>query len=225
MKTPLVFNWPTGIAKPGAVSNSLLSVIDLAPTLLEVAGITPGPTFQGKSFAKLLKEPQQEFRTYVFAEHNWHDYEAYERMVRTKSFLYLVNERPQFSQPGPADSNRSPSFRELQRVRDAGQLTAAQNDVFMAPRPREELFNCIEDPQQLVNIASLPAYQEVLSDLRLVLQQWQQATKDNVPENLTGDWYDRETGEGIPKEKQVRGEMPGSKSGATRVKNQDVTLF
>ena len=37
-----------------------------------------------------IKNPEKSFRNYVFAEHNWHDYEAHQRMIRNDSFLYIV---------------------------------------------------------------------------------------------------------------------------------------
>jgi hypothetical protein len=137
-------------------------------------------------------------------------------MVRSKGFLFVLNSRPNLSNHGPADSNRSPAFDDLKGLRDKGKLTPAQNDVFMVPRPHEELYDCTKDPMQLVNVASLPEYQKTLTDLRAVLQNWRTETKDNTPAHLTKDWFDRETGERIGPDKEVRGEMPGMKSGATR---------
>ena len=218
MKTPLVIKWANGINRPGSVSNSLVSVIDIAPTLLEIAGVAPVGKFQGDSFNKLFEDPGLEHRQFVFSEHNWHDYEAHERMVRSKNFLYVLNSRPGLSNPGPADSNVSPSFADLRLLRDKGELSPAQNDVFMVPRPHEELYNCITDPDQLVNIASLPQYERVLNDLREVLERWGRETRDNTPDELTGDWYDRETGKSLGKEKHIRREMPGMESGALEVK-------
>src|SRR5690606_6941702 len=97
VKTPFIVNWPEGIPTGGVVSQSLLSTIDIAPTLLELAGAAVTDSFQGTSFVKLLKQPDLEVRAYVFAEHNWHDYEALERMVRTRDFLYIVNRRPKLA--------------------------------------------------------------------------------------------------------------------------------
>lgn len=215
MKTPFVIKWGKGITKPGSVSNSLISVIDIAPTLMEIAGLQPFDRFQGQSFADVLKDPAKEHRQFVYSEHNWHDYEAHERMVRSKNFLYVLNSRPNLSNPGPADSNRSPSFEDLKELRDKGELSAAQNDIFMVPRPKEELYNCITDPMQLANIASLPEYENVLKAMRHEMERWRVATNDNTPHQLTRDWFDRETGESLGKDQQIRGEMPGVKSGAT----------
>ena len=216
MKTPFVVKWNSGLSQKGAVSGSLISVIDIAPTLLELAGAKVLPSFQGKSFTSVLKAPERDFRNYVFAEHNWHDHEALERMVRTKDFLYVLNLRPNLSNPGPADSNGSPSFQDLKDLREAGKLTAAQANVFVVPRPAEELFDCRKDPLQLVNIASLSDYQDTLKELRQVMQRWRKETHDTTPDKLTGDWYDRETGKALGV-KQLRGEMPGGEK-AVRTK-------
>ncbi|WPP51820.1 sulfatase family protein [Catalinimonas niigatensis] len=210
MRTPFVLKWNAGISQKGAVSNSLISVIDIAPTLLELSGAEIQTGFQGKSFATVLENPDSKFRNYVFSEHNWHDYEALERMVRTEGYLYVLNLRPNLSNPGPADSNKSPSFQDLKDIRDAGELTAAQAEIFMAPRPSEELYNCYTDPMQLINVASLPEYQSRLTHMREVLQQWRDETLDTSPTQLTKDWYDRETGNPLDIER-TRGDMPGGK--------------
>ncbi|MEK6479719.1 sulfatase [Catalinimonas sp. 4WD22] len=208
MKTPFVVKWNAGLPQKGVVSNSLISVIDIAPTLLELSGAEIQPGFQGKSFASILEQPDSKFRNYVFSEHNWHDHEALERMVRTEGYLYVLNLRPNLSNPGPADSNKSPSYLDLKDIRDAGELSSAQADIFMVPRPAEELFNCYTDPMQLVNVASLPEYQSRLKHMREVLQQWRTETLDTAPTQLTSDWYDRETGDPLDIER-TRGEMPG----------------
>lgn len=219
MKTPFVLSWPKIIKNPGTINSSLISVIDIAPTFLELAGIEAGPTFQGISFAGVLQKPGTEHRNYVFAEHNWHDYEAHERMVRTKYFMYVVNNRPNLPNQGPADSNRSPSYEDLKNSRDQGKLTAAQADVFLAPRPHEELFDCINDPEQLINLASDVRYAQVLDDLRAVLQRWAEETGDDVPDHLTKSWYDTETGLGLTIE-QKRGQMPGTANQASQNNNK-----
>lgn len=219
MKTPFVLSWPKGQQSGGLKSNSLISVIDIAPTFLELAGVEVLPDFQGISFAKTIYNPSVDHRNYVFAEHNWHDYEAHERMVRTKNFMFVINNRPQFANQGPADSNRSPSYSDLKEVRDHGRLSSVQADVFLTPRPHEELFDCILDPDQMSNVASLEQYQEVLDDLRAIMNQWVVETGDDLPENLTHSWYDPESGARLDIE-QKRGEMPGTKTNATKINNK-----
>lgn len=215
VKTPFLAKWPKGI-KPGLVTRSLISSIDIAPTLLELAGLKPAETIQGKSFASLLKTPDKEFRTYIFAEHNWHDYEAYERSVRSKEFLYIVNKRPLLDNGGPIDANQSPSANALKKARESGKLTKLQNDVFLVPRPVEEFFDNLKDPLQSENEIQNEAYATDIAKLRRVLKQWQDETGDTEPAHLTPDWYDRQTG-APTNQKGKRGEMPGSSGNADRI--------
>ncbi|MEX2514499.1 MAG: sulfatase [Cyclobacteriaceae bacterium] len=208
IKSPLVIKWPKGISNPGSISSSLISSVDLAPTFLDLAGMPLPAEFQGKSFLSVAKNPSLPFRNYVFAEHNWHDHEAYERMVRTKDYLYILNLRPQFANEGPADSNSSPSYSDLKNIRDNGKLSSAQSDVFIQPRPYEEFYTCNQDEFQLLNKASMEEVKEELNHLRKIMNAWRNETKDSAPAQLTSDWYDRETGKPLEIERK-RGTMPG----------------
>ncbi|NHE57321.1 sulfatase family protein [Cyclobacterium plantarum] len=208
IKSPLIIKWPKGIPKVGQVSESLVSSIDLAPTFLDLAGVAIGDNFQGKSFLPLLQNPGLPFRNYVFAEHNWHDHEAHERMVRSKDFLFIRNNRPQSSNPGPADSNASDAFADLKRQRDEGMLNPVQADVFASPRPHEELYFLREDPGLWLNRAATAEAEFALDHLRRVLDQWVEETDDSLPQNLTADWYNKETGKALDIERS-RGTMPG----------------
>ncbi len=197
MKTPFIVFWPQGIKNRGEISESLISAIDIAPTILNLAGIEIPSGYQGISFLPVLENPTVEIRTAVFSEHNWHDYEAHERMVRTKDYLYVLNSRPSLTNCGPADSKRSPTQYALNKLRDQGKLTPAQTDIFVSPRPAEELFDVVNDPMQLLNIASIPEYQKELLEMRMLLRNWQHNTGDTPPEELTPDRFDRETGESL----------------------------
>lgn len=219
VKTPFIVQWPAG-AKKGVECNGLVSAIDIAPTLLEVAKAPAAPSIQGKSFTSLFKGPEQSFREYVFTEHNWHDFEAYERAVRTKDFLYIFNGRPQFSNQGPRDAIHSPSFSSLLAAKEKGTLTTLQKDIFLAPRPAEELYALEKDKDQINNLASDSRFAATKRELSAVLARWQKETGDTQPAALTPDWYDRMTGDKSDKNKQ-RGEMPGHSKGADKI-NVDV---
>lgn len=222
IKTPLIIHWPEAINK-GLVSNSLISSIDIAPTILDVCGVMFPSTFQGRSFKKLFKRPYEDFRSYAFAEHNWHDYEAHERMVRTKDYLYVRNFRPKLPNQGPLDIVNSPSFESLVNAKEEGQLTPAQLDAFIYPRPSEELFILKNDTLQIVNVISNKRYKTNKSDLHNekvrnklsgILNKWMKETGDTVPKELTKDWYTRDTGKKIEENAGKRGEMPGNKKNA-----------
>ena len=216
MKTPFIVKWPNGIKQPGAVCDSLISAIDIAPTILELCGVNVEESFQGKVFTKVLKNPQHSFRKFVFSEHNWHDFESLERMVRSKDYLYVLNERPQYPNCGPADSNRSASQTDLDSLLDTGALTPEQADIFLAPRPAEELFDLQNDAEQFTNVADNPAFADVLKEMRAVMNQWREETADTWPADITPDWYERFNGTPLEVER-TRGEMPGAAKNAMHV--------
>ena len=208
MKTALVAHWPLGIQAQGS-SPSLVSVIDLAPTILKAANVPLSETFQGVPLQPLFENPKARIREFAFSEHNWHDYEAHGRSVRDGKFLYIKNNRPQNSWQGPADSVRSPSFKALLNQREVQRLTPAQQDVFRAPRPEEELYLVAGDPQQLNNLAGLPEYENDLQRLRGKLDQWSEETGDSLPEKLSQDSFDRISGKQLDKSQSFRGTTPG----------------
>ena len=216
MKTPFIGYWPSRITKPD-VSHGLVSVIDIAPTILSIAGITIHDQFQGRSFEMLFSQPDAPFRNFVFAEHNWHDYEAHQRMVRDKEFMYILNSRPGLSQTGPADALSSDSYIDLVTLKESGKLTAIQADIFITPRPREEFYDLDFDPDQYINLASHPDYVEDLERLRQVLMQWMAETGDNIPEEITRDWYLKEPNYKHSPFHNIRGEMPGNKNNAIEI--------
>ncbi len=219
MKTPFIACWPAGIAQPGKATRGLISAIDIAPTCLALAGVKAPETLQGVSFAPLLADPDASVRRCAFSEHNWHDYEAHGRSVRSEGYLYIRNRRPQFAWQGPADSVASPSHQSLRAARDGGALTPAQADVFLAPRPVEELYLTAEDPEQLHNLADDPKCAPVKAGLASLLDAWAEATGDSAPAKLSADSFDRETGKhlkGVAKD-SFRGTPAGSDRGADRI--------
>lgn len=217
IKTPLIICWPKGIAKPGSTSHSLVSAIDIAPTILELAALKTPKCFQGISITPLLKDPEASIRNYVFAEQNWHNMESHQRMVRWKKWVYIRNARPSLAHWDPA-KYKSLSYQDLLVLQKKGKLTPAQADVFLAPRPVEMLFNIENDYHQLNNLAEQPEQKEILAQMREILNEWQQRTGDTVPANLTKDIIDRKTYELLGNFfEPTYGVTPGSERNATSI--------
>jgi len=193
IKTPLLIRWP-GRVQPATTCDSLVSVVDIAPTIMELAGLPASPTLQGVSFTPLLRDPSARTRSHIFGEHNWHDYQAHERAVRSDRFLYIRNAFPHLPGTPPADAVRSATFQTMLRLRREGRLNADQQDCFILPRPAEELYDVRKDPFSLRNLADDPACAEVLNHMRAVLDDWIRRTDDRIPADPTPDKFDRTTG-------------------------------
>jgi arylsulfatase A-like enzyme len=71
LRVPMIFNWPGKIGS-GAVSNDLVQLVDVYPTLMELCGLPlpAGYSFPGKSLATSLLHRKPIGREYVVAE-NW----------------------------------------------------------------------------------------------------------------------------------------------------------
>jgi arylsulfatase A-like enzyme len=203
IKTPFLVRWP-GKVKAGSTCPGPVSSIDIAPTFLELAGLQAGGTFQGQSFLPLLHDPQGKGRELVFAEHNWHDFEARSRAVRAQRFKYIRNEYPDLPNTPPADAVRSITFQAMRKLRDQGQLTPAQMMVFTRPLPAEELYDTEADPHELKNLAGDPQYKRILDELRQALDNWKKANADVPPEKRTLDEFDRENGQPLPNRERPR---------------------
>jgi arylsulfatase A-like enzyme len=196
-RTPLIFSWPPVIRAGTTYSGGLLSTVDLAPTILDLAGAPPASGMQGRSFRALFMSPASyQGRTYVFSERNWHDCDEHQRSIRTRRFK-LIRTDAYTALPlcTTADIGASPSFLSLRTAAKAGRLTPAQQRLFEAPRARIELYDLAADPWEFRNVADDPAYAGEARKLAGVLQEWIEQSGDFPAEyRVRADNTDRLTG-------------------------------
>lgn len=200
---PLIAHWPGRIAA-GTVAHGLVSSIDLAPTILELAGLPIPATVQGRSMAAILANPNAKIREEIHAEKNWHDYEDRVRALRTERYKYIRNDYADLPATPSADAGRSPSMAAIRALHKKGQLTPLQARIFRQPRPAEELYDLEADPTESRNLASDPAHQQTLRQLRARLEAWVTETRDLTPLRRTPDEFDRQTGQPIPNRRLPR---------------------
>jgi N-sulfoglucosamine sulfohydrolase len=194
VRTPLVFRWP-GVVPEGKRSAALMSVIDLAPTILELAGIPASDVMQGQSIAAGLREPQRLGRTAAFSERNWHDCDEHIRSVRTARYRLVHNAYIELPFCSPADVSASPSWRDLYALKESGRLAETQRPLFDVPRPEIEFYDTELDPFELDNLAIRPQHQSRIAAHFALLQEWRKATGDFAPERRRRAGYaDRVTG-------------------------------
>lgn len=200
IKMPLIVHWPAGIDRV-ATPQGLVSVLDLPPTLLQLAGVDRPETFQGVSLVPVIEDPSARVRDFVFAQRDWHTQRYHERMVRHGDFVYIRNNFPELTgfNIWHYQTGWQPAYSELVERWRAGPASAAQKAVIETPRPEEMLFNVAADPLQLNNLVDNSRFSGQLQLLRAALDQWGEATGDTVPplETMTPDLNDRETWEVI----------------------------
>jgi len=87
-RTPLLIRWP-GTTKPGTREGRITSVVDFAPTILEIAGVAGDPAIQGRSMVPLLRSnPPADWRQSLY----FHYYE-YPVWHRVKPHYGVITDR------------------------------------------------------------------------------------------------------------------------------------
>lgn len=228
IQTPLIAYWENGPIPEGSRSDALVSVIDLAPTISRLCGLLPLDSFQGMDFSEVLGNPEKDHRQYVFAEHNWHDYHAYERMVRTADFLYIENRTPEGRMSSAADVHAGPAFQQLVSGFHNETLNPVQLINFTHPNPPTEFYSVQQDPHQLNNLVGNSGHLDVIRSLARKLREWQALTADTAPDHLSEDHYDFFTGQSLFPDRAYdiidRGEIPGASGNALSLVSKDTEL-
>jgi len=212
IKTPFLMACP-GKIEP-AVSDSLISSIDIGPTILALAGVKKDNGMQGVSIVPILENPKATVRDVAFAEQNWHVFQAHQRAVRTGDFLFIRNAFPDRQALSMESDPSFPAGEELWAKRAAGELNEDQKDVFLNPRPERELYQVSDDPLQLNNLAGKEEFHEILAEMEGLLDDWTDATGDTVPADPTRD---RQMIDGKKDKNHKHREFPGKSKGATEI--------
>jgi arylsulfatase A-like enzyme len=166
MRVPMMLRWPRHIA-PASRYDGLLANIDLAPTLLDICGISPPAAIDGRSFKAALFGSPAPIRDLLFAEL------GHSRAVKSKTWKYIAVRYPPDLQakvdagaPFTGFTGEEIPRPYLTRNQHLGHYAAAQNPHYFAP---DQLYDLRRDPEETVNrVADHP---EVVRDLRKKLAQ------------------------------------------------------
>lgn len=155
---------PSGYTSGGA-SDRLISFVDLAPTVLSLAGVKPPEWMQGHAFAGVHPSQPQPF---LFGERGRMD----ERMDLVRSvtdgrYVYLRNYMPHVSQAQKvAYQFETPTTRVWHELFLSRKATPAQSIFWSTPKAPEELYDLSSDRDEIHNLANTPVHQSVLERFR-----------------------------------------------------------
>ncbi len=161
---------PEGYAAGGAMDR-LVSFVDLAPTMLSLAGIEPPSTMQGRAFAGQHSAPPRES---LFGYRSRMDERLdLTRSIRNERFVYVRNFMPhKAAGQYQAYMYETPMMQAWRKAYDAGTL-APEHARFFEPDAPEELYDLTTDPAEVHNLASEPQHADVLRKMRLGLHNLQ----------------------------------------------------
>jgi arylsulfatase A-like enzyme len=185
IRVPLIIRWPS-VIEPGTVSGQLISGDDLAPTLLQAAGVEPSDNLTGVSFLPVLRGKPFEGRRAVFCERGPHasglprGSSSFDlgRAIVTDRYKLIFNITWQLPYQ-PVDFNLD----DIKSLHQAGKLDAKLAELYLAPsRPMFELYDLHNDPHEMNNLAGGGGEtNQIEQDLKGQLAAWQIRHRDFVP--------------------------------------------
>jgi arylsulfatase A-like enzyme len=180
IRVPLLIRWP-GKIKGGTETDALVSLVDLLPTVVELAGgIAPKEPeeIDGRSLLPLISGEKNSHRNEVFAAHTGDGTmnQCPLRMIRTSRYKYILNLAPEVLYTTHMDKAKDhdggrqywPSWvnRSYEKEPAASVLWRYHN------RPAEELYDVLKDPDETRNLANNPHYEEIMKKFRSQMVQW-----------------------------------------------------
>ena len=181
LKVPMIIRFPNKIYA-GTQDDQLISFVDFAPTVLALSGQVPPDYLQGQAF---IGEKQIK-RDYIHAASDRFDgFTDAIRAVRDSRFKYIRNYRTEQGYYLPVTyRERIPTMKELIKLRGEGSLNEVQSQWFREKKSKEELFDCLNDPHEINNLANQAEYQNKLIELRSEMDRWLTEINDqpNLPE-------------------------------------------
>ena len=161
----LIIRGPGGFLG-GHVVDSLISHVDIYPTLLELAGASLPQGIHGFSLLPLVRREAPGIRSELFAELTYHAAYDPQRAIRTDRHKLIrhFGDRLELVLPNVDDS---PSKSLL-----------LESGWSAERRPRVELYDLMMDPGEMRNLADLPDHAEVRGELDGRLQRWMAETDD-----------------------------------------------
>lgn len=177
LRVPMIVRIPeqfrvAGRKQPGSIDSQLVSFVDLAPTVLSLAQVPLPGHLQGQAF--LGEQKAKTLRKYIFGGRDRMDRPVDRvRTVGDGRFKYYRNYHPEKSYYQPIEFRvRMLMMQELLALRDAGKLNETQMKWFRPTKPTEELCDTQTDPDEFINLADNPAFQNKLIELRRQYEKW-----------------------------------------------------
>lgn len=161
----LLLRLPQNRRSVGTVE-SLVSQLDIFPTLCGLCGLPIPDWTRGRSLIPLIEGHEQTLHPYIFTETTFHA--AYEpaRAIRS-SRCKLIKHFGEYQQPLAVNVDDSPSKRLFY-----------DNGYFAQERAREQLFDLLLDPAEKANRRDDPAYRDIYQTLHEELITWMRQTHD-----------------------------------------------
>jgi len=176
IKVPLVIRFPNKLMAGQRIEEPV-SLMDLGPTMMSLAGLQKPEHMDGKVF---IGPERDEPRKYIYAARDRMDAQYdMRRAVCDGHFKYIRSFYPEkpFKQVNQYRLQIS-MMRELNSLHKEGKLHGNPKIWYLPSKPVEELYDTKADPDEVNNLANDEAYKEKLLEMRNAYFDWQKNTLD-----------------------------------------------
>lgn len=165
-RVPMLVRFPDGYGA-GTQRHDLVSFIDLAPTILGLAGVSVPDWIQGR---RLFDDPAPE--AIFMGGDRFDEVPQRFRGVREERWHYIRYFSDQPVIPSLRYQNVNPIMREMRRLNAADKLSPLQASYLNDPAPREFLFDTQEDPNEIRNLADDLRFAAIKSRMSRRMEEW-----------------------------------------------------
>jgi len=173
--------------EPSQAVDELIAFVDLAPTVLSLAGIEKPEQMQGRAVFGAHREPPKPGSTVFLFADRFDEISGMRRGLTDGRFKYIRCFTPHLpAAPYSYYSLSMPSWQAWQQAWREGKLPDRQAKLWETPQPVEQLYDTQNDPWEINNLAQSSAHQEQLKAMRQQLQHQMQQIRDTgiLPEGL-----------------------------------------
>jgi len=164
-RVPLIVSWP-GTIPVGYRESSMVSLIDIVPTILRLQGLGVPRSMQGAGLPAVVDAPR---RDAAFSE-----YGAGGPPFRMDDLLRLPQPHGRRTLIQSLQWREAEGRRKMVRTKGWKYVHDPMGDL-------DELYDLRRDPWELSNVAADPANQDVVNALRLRMLDWSIETEDAHP--------------------------------------------
>ena len=167
----LIIKYP-GNKQRGKAIDSLVSHLDIFPTLCELLGLKKPEYLTGYSLLPIFENRADETRNEIFAEVTYHAVYEPMRCIRTKRYK-LIKYFDDYDYPLPANMDGS-----------AAKDFMAESGLLEKKHAKTMLFDLYLDPVERINLVDDQSYSEVFDELSARLLEWMKDTGDPLLEGI-----------------------------------------
>jgi len=176
---PLIVRSPLH-QRRGTTCDGLVTWADLTPTILDFVGAYADPeASHGESFRGIIdQEEPSNWRDEVYTAHTFHEITNYYpmRVVRTRRHKFIWNIAHPLTYSFASDLWQAATWQGTLRK---GLSTFGKRAVgAYLRRPRFELYDLEQDPDEVVNLAEQEDYADLVAEFCWKLRAFQEKTKD-----------------------------------------------